>query len=676
MKRQKSLKTKLLLLIGLPVMAIFCITIGIVLQNLKQSIKHLNTENLKINSEAISYQISNTFINSLNLAEQMATNVQIERLFLETDSDVHIISGSNFTDTRKTLENVQKLESNNVLFAWMVDIDSNQYVQSNGFISGPDWDVKTTQWYKQVVEKESVIITDPYQDFASGEMVVNIAAPVYQTGTKKLLGITGIDFSLDDIYTLVSNQKLGKSGFFMLADSSGQLIYHPDNALINKQISESNMSSNLIDAITNKTEGNISYTTMGETTYGYVSTIGDTGWTIVSGLPEKEFNSTYNRVFIIVLIIAATSLLILGGIIFIVSRGIVISIRKLKDVSEQIANGNLDIKVEANSHDEVGQVAKAISRTVDRLKEYIEYIDEISGVLDQIAVGNLVFDLHCDYMGEFSKIKTSLENVKATLTNTFLEIEEAADQVASGSHQVSYASQSLAQGATEQASSVEELLATITEIADHTQMNATHTVTANKLASEASDEVQISNDKMTQLISSMDEINNSSQQISKIIKTIDDIAFQTNILALNAAVEAARAGEAGKGFAVVAGEVRNLSIKSAEAAKNTASLIELSISAVETGTNRATETAKSIHNIIDSVKQTSQLMNQISNATNEQAVAINEVKQGIDQISAVVQTNSATSEESAAASEELNSQAQVLKARVAYFKINDSDDSE
>ncbi|MFZ2539415.1 MAG: methyl-accepting chemotaxis protein, partial [Oscillospiraceae bacterium] len=442
-----------------------------------------------------------------------------------------------------------------------------------------------------------------------------------------------------------------------------------------KKIDEANLSPNVIDAITNKTEGSISYTSVDQLNYGYVATVGKTGWTVTTGLPEKEFNSTYTRVLIIVLIIATIALLILGGIIFIVSRGIVNPLRKLKDVAEQIANGNLDIKVETKSHDEIGQVSKAIASTVDRLKQYIEYIDEVSAVLDQIALGNLIFDLQCDYVGEFSKIKTSLENIKATLVSTFLEIGEAADQVASGSYQVSNASQSLAQGATEQASAVQQLLATITEVADHVHMNAENASTATKLASEASDEVQISNNHMTQLISSMTEINSSSKQISKIIKTIDDIAFQTNILALNAAVEAARAGESGKGFAVVAGEVRNLAIKSANAAKDTAILIEVSIEAVETGTKNANETAQSIHNIINSVNQTAELMKQISNATTEQSVSINEVTQGVDQISAVVQTNSATSEESAAASEELNSQAQLLKTRVDYFKIDNTNDS-
>jgi methyl-accepting chemotaxis protein len=367
------------------------------------------------------------------------------------------------------------------------------------------------------------------------------------------------------------------------------------------------------------------------------------------------------------------ALLIICVLLILISKSIVNPLVKLKNAANQIADGNLDVSIQAKSADEVGQVSTALSRTVTRLKQYIEYIDEVSATLDQIAVGNLVFELHCDYVGEFSKIKASLENIKTTLVHTFSEISISANQVASGSDQVSGASQSLAQGATEQASSIEQLSASITEIANQVKQNASNAATASNLSATASTEVQHGNELMHQMTTAMTDISTSSSQIGAIIKTIDDIAFQTNILALNAAVEAARAGSAGKGFAVVADEVRNLASKSAEAAKNTTILIEASIQSVQHGTKIADDTAQSLNSITTVVRQTSDLIQEISKACSEQATSINQVTLGVDQISAVVQTNSATSEETAASSEELNGQAHNLTALVQQFKLEEGE---
>ena len=180
-----------------------------------------------------------------------------------------------------------------------------------------------------------------------------------------------------------------------------------------------------------------------------------------------------------------------------------------------------------------------------------------------------------------------------------------------------------------------------------------------------------SNEQMAQMIDSMREISQSSSEIGKIIKTIEDIAFQTNILALNAAVEAARAGNAGKGFAVVADEVRNLASKSAEASKNTATLIERSMGLVEKGTKIAGTTAQYLSDAVEGVNEVVELVQKISKATIEQANSFSQVTSGMDQISSVVQTNSATAEQSAAASEELSGQAQMMKQMVGQFKIRD-----
>lgn len=346
-------------------------------------------------------------------------------------------------------------------------------------------------------------------------------------------------------------------------------------------------------------------------------------------------------------------------------------VKELARISNQLAAGNLNIKVNVNSSDETGLVAEAMEKTVERLSSYIDYIDEISQVLDQIARKDLVFELKYDYTGEFSKVKTSLLNIKKTLNDTLEHITRTSFEVASGASHISDGAQNMAQGATEQASSVEELAAAISELSTQVNQNAEDAKSADLLIAQTVNELTASNQQMQELREAMDDINRSSGEIGKVIKTIEDIAFQTNILALNAAVEAARAGASGKGFAVVADEVRNLASKSSEAAKETTQMIEASIRSVQTGNQLANKAADTMMKLVLNSGKTTDAIRRISEATNSQATAISQVSLGIDQISGVVQNNSATAEESAAASEQLSSQSQILKRLAEEFHLED-----
>ena len=252
-------------------------------------------------------------------------------------------------------------------------------------------------------------------------------------------------------------------------------------------------------------------------------------------------------------------------------------------------------------------------------------------------------------------------SITRPITGAVAMLNSAADQVASASSQVSSASQSLAEGSAESASAIEETSSSLEEMASMTRQNADNASQADSLMKDANRVVTQADQSMTELTGSMGEISKASEETSKIIKTIDEIAFQTNLLALNAAVEAARAGEAGAGFAVVADEVRNLAMRAAEAAKNTADLIEGSVKKIKDGSELVEKTNSAFGEVTTSSAKVGQLVGEIAAASAEQAQGIEQINKAITEMDKVTQQNASNAEESASASEEMNAQAAQLK---------------
>ena len=259
------------------------------------------------------------------------------------------------------------------------------------------------------------------------------------------------------------------------------------------------------------------------------------------------------------------------------------------------------------------------------------------------------------------------KRITSPIAKVIKGLTTSSQQVALASAEVSSASQSLADGSSKQAAGLQETSASIEEMASMTKQNADNAHQANVLMEETSGIVTQANQSMTELNASMKEISVASEQTAKIIKTIDEIAFQTNLLALNAAVEAARAGEAGAGFAVVAGEVRNLAMRAAEAAKNTASLLEGTVKKIKSGSDLVAQTNEDFGKVAAGAKKVGGLVGEIAAASREQAQGIEQINIAMSEMDRVVQQNAANAEESAKASEGMNVQAEQMKRFVDHL---------
>lgn len=338
----------------------------------------------------------------------------------------------------------------------------------------------------------------------------------------------------------------------------------------------------------------------------------------------------------------------------------------IEDVATELTEGNLHSTLEYHSDDEIGRLAHSMRKSIRILGTYVDDIDRSMKLFSE---GN--FDVHpeVEWRGDFVGILNSFVAFQASMAGTIKGIQNVSNEVSGAAEQVASSSNDLADGATNQAAVVEELTATVTGVSEQVEKNSHSAKEISVKVDELGDAISESNGKMHEMVDSMHEISEASKEIDKIITTINEIASQTNLLALNASIEAARAGEAGKGFAVVANQVNVLADQSAQAAKESAALIETSVKAVEKGMVIAGQTAAQLEEVAENSKLITTEVTNIAETLETQTTEIKQINEGIEQINDVVQTNSATSEECAAASQEMSSEAESLREMIRKFKV-------
>ena len=349
-----------------------------------------------------------------------------------------------------------------------------------------------------------------------------------------------------------------------------------------------------------------------------------------------------------------------------VLESILVPLREVEAVAQELTDGNLHSTLEYRSDDEIGRLAHSMRKSIRILGSYV---DDIGRAMKMFAEGNFDVQPEVEWKGDFVGILNSFMLFEESMAETIKGIQHVSDEVSGAAEQVASSSNDLADGATNQAAVVEELTATVAGVSEQVGKNSQSAKEISGRVDELGNAILESNGKMRDMVDSMNEINGASKEIDKIIATINEIASQTNLLALNASIEAARAGEAGKGFAVVANQVNVLADQSAQAAKESATLIETSVKAVEKGMVIAGQTASQLQEVAENSQIITKEVTNIAETLETQTTEIQQINDGIEQINDVVQTNSATSEECAAASQEMSSEAENLRGMIQKFKV-------
>ena len=345
---------------------------------------------------------------------------------------------------------------------------------------------------------------------------------------------------------------------------------------------------------------------------------------------------------------------------------ILVPLREVEAVAQELTDGNLHSTLEYHSDDEIGRLAHSMRKSIRILGSYV---DDIGRAMKMFAEGNFDVQPEVEWKGDFVGILNSFMLFEESMAEMIKGIQHVSDEVSSAAEQVAASSNDLADGATNQAAVVEELTATVEGVSEQVEKNSKTAKEISGRVDKLGNAILESNGKMKDMVDSMNEINGASKEIDKIIATINEIAAQTNLLALNASIEAARAGEAGKGFAVVANQVNVLADQSAQAAKESATLIETSVKAVEKGMVIAGQTASQLQEVAENSQIITKEVTNIADTLETQATEIKQINDGIEQINDVVQTNSATSEECAASSQEMSSEAENLREMIQKIKV-------
>jgi methyl-accepting chemotaxis protein len=518
----------------------------------------------------------------------------------------------------------QLTTSGDFMATYLADPTTGETTFFNGWQPPSDFDPRERPWYQAAVAKRHTILTAPYVDAQTGDLVVTFARPYY--ANNELVAVIGADITITQVIDIVADIAPTDSSFAFLTTADGTLVAHPDANLTLERanVISSALTPEKLRAITQADQPTPMTLQGSEKRLLGGNVGGDSGWQLVVALDEHEATAGLRAIVttstITLVIVAALTAVVLSLLLKLLLRRLLSARNAMNDIAS--GEGDLTQRLPEDGTDEVSQIAAAFNRFVARMEAVLIDVRQSSE-----AVNN------------------------------------AATEIAHGGHDLSRRTDNTASSLQQTSASMEEITSTV----EHTASSARE---ANTLSQGASNVAERGGQAVSQVIATMDDIAESSGKIGDIVTLMNGIAFQTNLLALNASVEAARAGEHGRGFAVVAEEVRNLASRSSEAANDIKRLVETSQGKVENGTKLVQNAGATMDEIVSHITRVTDVLQEITSATGEQSDGIAQVNVAVAELDRMTQENAAMVEESTTAAEQLREQADHLTGVISRFKLS------
>lgn len=560
--------------------------------------------------------------------------------FLAADANVtgHTTSAENVPWMLKLFESIQKNEPD-IMNIYIGDADGKMYLIPKQTL--PDgYDPRTRPWYKDAVAKDALIWTDPYADASTGKMIISCAIPV-KGSSGNLVGVLAMDLELTKLSNMLNSIKIGKAGYPVLIDKSGNVMTHKDTALVGKQLPY----PELLTAVKNKDAFATwkSKDADGKTyeKFGVLSRIDKMGWTVISVMYKNEIDADSNSLIMIIFIGGIAALALSFGFIYLFMNTVTRRIQHLVGTMNKVRTGDLTAKVDSSVEDEIGLLANYFQDTINDLGKLVNNIHSVS-----------------------SELTLAAQNLAATSE----EASASADEVARTVEDIAKGAQEQASDAERGAVIVKDLSTKFVQLSDNTnrmldaakslnQANTTGLDAINSLKTKTQ-LTNVANNKIQDVIN---ELNEKTKHIGTILDSISAISVQTNLLALNASIEAARAGEHGRGFAVVAEEIRKLAEESAKAADEVRTIVTNiqgdSVKTVDSMSELkviADEQNHAVNDVFSSFDTISTSYDEISGQIRLIGDSVGKLTSDKDVIVSSIENISAVSQETAAASEEVN----------------------